>query len=73
MVERCVEILADLSEKVAPHVPFVLDCIGPESVIDAGILLADQKTNQIIELSVWYSLDIEEQFNILPGERRDMM
>jgi len=36
MVERSIRILTYLSEKVAPHLPFLLIRIGPKSVIRAG-------------------------------------
>ncbi len=73
MVEGCVGILADRFKKGAPHVPFVWGCVSPKSVIRAGIVLAYQETNQVIELPIRYSLDIEKQFNMLPRERRDLL
>ena len=73
MQPRCASRGVYLSKKVAPHLSFILDRISPKSVIGADRVLTDQKADQVMDLLVRYSLDIEKQFDVLPSERRDML
>lgn len=73
MVKEGVGILVDLSKEAALYVSFVFVRIGPKGVIGAGILLTDQKADQVIELPVGYALNIDKQCNVLPSDGRDLL
>src|SRR5712675_2380666 len=64
MVDRGVGILLRLLDKVTPYGFFLLHRVRPKGVMCDGLMVADEEANEIGELLIRDSLNIQEEFNI---------